>query len=112
VVELSEGALLKALAVVAPAGILLSGSAVLFFRRKTVCASLQLLGAGCLMVVALAHVAEAVHLFPWMGWGLDYSPGHYLDLWSAVLGLTLFPAGYLAHALRVSRSRPPWTPRG
>jgi len=35
-----------------------------------------------------------------MRWGLEDSPGHYLDLVSAILGLTLFPAGYLAHALR------------
>ena len=46
-----EVALFRALAALAPAGMLLSGSAVLFFRRKTVCTSLQLLGAGCLMVV-------------------------------------------------------------
>ena len=31
--------------------------------------------------------------------GLEHSAGHYLDLWSAVLGLTLFPVGYLFHAL-------------
>ena len=31
--------------------------------------------------------------------GLEQGVGHYLDLWSAVLGLTLFPVGYLFHAL-------------
>lgn len=91
--------LLKALVALVPACMLLSGSAVLFFRGKTVWSLLQLLGAGCLLVVVLAHVSEALHLFPWMRWGLVDSVGHYLDLWSAVLGLTLFPVGYLLHAL-------------
>lgn len=31
---------------------------------------------------------------------LEHSVGHYLDLWGAVLGLTLFPIGYLLHALK------------
>src|SRR5216684_6920104 len=79
--------------------VLFSGSVVLFFREKTVWSLLQLLGAGCLMVVLLTHVFEALHLFPWMHWGRNDSIGHYLDLWSAILGLTLFPLGYLLHAL-------------
>ena len=60
---------------------------------------LQLFGAGCLMVVVLAHVCEAVHLFPFMHWGIKHSVGHYLDLWSALLGVALFAVGYLFHAL-------------
>jgi hypothetical protein len=51
------------------------------------------------MVVVLAHVSEALRLFPWMHWGLEHSAGHYLDLSGAVLGLTLFPTGYLLHSL-------------
>src|SRR5713226_526294 len=90
-----------ALAAVLPACVLLAGSAVLFFRGKTVSSLLQLLGAGCLVVVVLTHVSEALRLFPWMHWGLKDSVGHYLDLWSAVLGVTLFPLGYLFHALRL-----------
>jgi len=46
-----------------------------------------------------SHVSEALHLFP--GWGLEHSAGHYLDLSSAVVGLTLFPVGgisFKAHA--------------
>ena len=54
-----------------------------------------MLGAGCLVVVVLTHLREALHLLPWMHWGLEHSAGHYLDLGSAVLGLTLFPIGYL-----------------
>src|SRR5437764_10648708 len=95
----SEVTLFRALVAMVPTGMLFSGSVVLFFRGKTVCSSLQLLGAGCLVVVVLTHVSEALHLLPWMRWGVEHSPGHYLDLWSAVLGLTLFPVGYLFHAL-------------
>jgi hypothetical protein len=52
------------------------------------------------MVVVLTHVCEGLHLFPWMHWGLEQGIRHYLDFWSAVLGFTLFPVGYLFHALR------------
>jgi hypothetical protein len=50
-------------------------------------------------VVALTHVCEALQLFPGMKWGLEHSTGHYLDLSSAVLGVTLFPIGYFLDAL-------------
>jgi hypothetical protein len=56
--------LLKTLVALAPAGMLLSGSAVLFFRGRTVGSFLQLLGAGCLVVVVLTHVSEALQLSP------------------------------------------------
>jgi len=92
-------ALLKALVALGPVCVLFSGSLVLFFREKIVCSFLQLLGAGCLVIVVLTHVSEALHLFPWMHWGLEHSAGHYLDLCSAVFGLTLFPIGYLLHSL-------------
>jgi hypothetical protein len=91
--------LLKALVALAPASMLFSGSVVLSLRRKTVPSFLQLLGAGCLVVVVSTHVSEALHLFPSMHWGHERSVGHYLDLWSAVLGLALFPMGYLLQAL-------------
>ncbi len=92
--------LLRGLVALVPACVLFSGSAVLFFREKTVWSFLQLLGAACLVVVVLTHICEALHLFPWMHWGSEHSVGHYLDFGSAVLGLTLFPVGYLFHALR------------
>ncbi len=91
--------LLKALVALVPTCMLLAGSVVLFFREKTLWTFLQIVGAGCLVVVALTHVSEALHLFAWMQWGLEDSFGHYLDLSSAILGLTLFPIGYLLHAL-------------
>ena len=89
----------RALLVLVPASMLFVGSVALFVRAKTVGSLLQLLGAGCLVVVVLAHIFEALHLFPWMNWGLEHSVGHYFDFWNAVLGLTLFPVGYLLHAL-------------
>jgi len=78
---------------------LLSAAAVLFFKRTTVSSLLQLLGAVCLLLVVLAHVSEALHLVPWMNWGSEHSVGHYVDFASALLGLTLFPVGYLFHAI-------------
>lgn len=83
--------LAKALVALLPAGMLFLGSIVLFVRRKAVPTFLQVTGAGCLLVVVLTHVAEALHLFPWMHWGLEHSVGHYLDFWSAIFGFTLFP---------------------
>ncbi len=53
--------------------------------------------AACLVVVVLTHVCEALHFFPWMRWGEPDSVGHYLDLSSAILGLTLTPVGYVLH---------------
>jgi hypothetical protein len=50
-------------------------------------------------MVVLTHLCEALHVFPRTQWGSQHSAGYYLDLWSAVLGLTLFPIGYLLHAL-------------
>jgi hypothetical protein len=96
--------LLKALAAVVPASMLFAGSIVLVFRAKTVFSVLQLIGTGGFVVVILAHVCEALHLLPWMGWGLENSAGHYLDFAGAVLALTLFPIGYLLHALRAART--------
>jgi hypothetical protein len=90
-----------------PTCILFSGAAILFFKVKTACSLLQLLGAGCLMVVVLAHGAETLRLLPWMQWGAPDSIGHYVDFWSAVLGLTMFPAGYLCHALTKLHGSPP-----
>lgn len=91
--------LVKATFALIPAFILFAGSVVTFLRGKTAWSFLQLFGAGCLVVVVLTHVCEALRLFPGMQWGRKDSFGHYLDFWSAILGLTLFPIGYLLHAL-------------
>jgi hypothetical protein len=51
--------------------------------------ALTLAGIFCLVIVAPTHVAEHWHILPSKGWGLPDSPGHYLDLASAVLGVGL-----------------------
>jgi len=95
----SQVTLMRALVASVPVGMLFAGALALFLRGKALSSLLQLLGAGCLVVVVLAHICEALHLFPSMEWGLELSPGHYLDFGSAVLGLTSFPLGYLLHTL-------------
>jgi hypothetical protein len=55
---------------------------------------LMVLGVGCLIIVVFTHICEACHLFSVMGWGLKHSPGHYLDLSAAILGLVFLAAGY------------------
>ncbi len=91
---------LKVVVTLLPAGMILCGSAILFFREKATRNLLQLLGASCLVLVVLAHLCEALQLFPSMLWGRPDSVGHYFDLLSAILGLTLFPIGYLLHTTR------------
>lgn len=56
---------------------------------------LLLLGFACVVIVVFTHVAERLKLFPGMEWGLPNSPGHYLDLVSALLGCALLIAGVL-----------------
>ncbi len=95
---------MKALVALLPAAALFSGAMLLVLRGRTASSLLQLLGAGFLVVVVLAHVSESLHLRPWMRWGRADGPGHYLDLSSAILGATMFPVGYLLEAL--NRKRP------
>jgi hypothetical protein len=94
-----SAALFKTLVALVPTLMLFSGSVFLYLREKTIPSLMQLLGAGCLALVVLTHVCEALQLFPRMRWGFEDSVGHYLDFWSAAVGLTLFPLGYLFHAL-------------
>ena len=101
-------ALAKAMIALVPTCLLLCGSLVLLVKGRTVFSVLQVLGAVCLVVVALAHIAEALRWFPSMRWGESQSPGHYLDLSSAVLGITLFPLGtssrHSGHRAAVTRA--------
>jgi len=89
----------KALIGLFPGSILLLGSGIIFLRRRTTSSLLQVIGASGFVTVGLTHVCEAAHFLPWMKWGLGNSPGHYLDLASALVALTLFPIGYLVHAV-------------
>lgn len=87
--------LLKALLALLPVSMLVAGSIRVSLRRRSVSTFLQLAGAACLVVVVMTHVCETLHLFGWMQWGSADSPGHYLDLASAIGGVVLFPLGYL-----------------
>lgn len=89
--------LVKALVALVPVGLLVAASRRMLARRATAFSLLQLVGAGCLLVVVLTHICEALGLFPWMHWGDAQSVGHYLDLVSAILGFTLLPVGYFFH---------------
>jgi hypothetical protein len=60
---------------------------------------MQLVGAAFIVMVVLTHVCEAFRWFPGMHWGEPHSPGHYLDLVSAIIAASAFPLGYLLHAL-------------
>ena len=99
--------LLKALVMLALVGLLLLWSAISFTRSRQPWSGIRLAGATCLLVVVLTHLCEALGLFPVMRWGSPTSPGHYLDLSSALLGLTLLPAGYLGAYLSARRTALP-----
>jgi hypothetical protein len=92
--------LLKVLLALVPTFFMLVGAILVFLREREVTSLLQLLGAANLVVVVLAHICEGLGLFPAMQWGEEQSAGHYVDLSSAILALTLFPTGYLLHALK------------
>jgi hypothetical protein len=101
-----DAPLTRVLIAAVPVGALLVGAFALHFRTRSAATVLQFAGAVALQVVVLAHLFEALGGLPAMGWGHPESPGHYLDLAGAVLGLTLFPLGYLWHALRSRPTRP------
>ena len=82
-----SGTLIKSFVALAPSSMLLFGSVVLLSKTKNVGSLLQVLGAGCLNLVILAHIAEALHWFAFMHWGQEHNIGHYLDLTSAILGI-------------------------
>ena len=92
--------LVKALIALVPAVLLLALSAAVFVSRRNLAAFLQLAGSGCLVIVVLTHVCEALGLFPSMRFGEPDSAGHYLDLTSAVVGVTFFLTGWIVRRLR------------
>jgi hypothetical protein len=61
---------------------------------------LFLAGCACLTVVVLTHIAERFGILPGMGWGLPDSPGHYLDLTSAISGAVLLLAAGIVRLLQ------------
>lgn len=79
---------------------LLVASALSYRGHKTLPSLIQLIGASLLLVVVFAHLCEAFSILPSMGWGKERTPGHYLDLSSAVLGAVLLAVGSV---LRIAR---------
>jgi hypothetical protein len=59
----------RLLAIGIPVCAVLWVTAIGFARERTVWRLLQFIGAVFLLVVVLAHIAEAYHLIPWMHWG-------------------------------------------
>jgi hypothetical protein len=86
-------AVLKGILALAATATLLAGSTILYQRRRTLGSFLPLLGAACFVVVALAHVCEALAILSAFGWGQPRSIGHYIDLGAMVLGVTFVSAG-------------------
>lgn len=70
-------------------------SAIQFARERAVSRGLRLIGSTFLLVVVASHLAEKFEWFAGMGWGLPDRPGHYIDLVSAILGVSLFAGGSL-----------------
>lgn len=91
--------LVKAVVALVPTCMLLFGAAIMSSREKSLTLVLQLLGAGALVAVALAHVCEAISSPGCIG-GLSTAPG---TTWMPPVPfsvLPLFPTGYLFRALR------------
>ena len=65
---------------------------VQFAKEGAISSGLRLIGSVLLLVVAASHFAEKFRWLAWMGWGLPNSPGHYVDLVSAIVGGSLFSA--------------------
>ena len=95
----------KLLAIGIPVSVILFGTVIGYARERNSWRLLQVAGAISLLNVVLAHIAEAFHLARWMRWGESDSPGHYLDFFSAILGLTLLPLGYVFHILNRRKHR-------
>jgi hypothetical protein len=93
--------LLKASAGLILVGVLCASSTFAHRKKRTWSSAFQLAGACFLLVVVAVHVCEALQLLSWMDWGATNSAGHYLDLVSAIAGLTLLSFGLL---LRVTKS--------
>jgi hypothetical protein len=66
-----------------------------YVRTRATGALLEAIGAAGLAMLGVTHLCEGLHILPWMRWGIDGSPGHYLNLASVAIGLTLLPIGYV-----------------
>jgi hypothetical protein len=61
--------LVKALIVLVPTCLLLIVAIVMFSRGRSLAMFMQLLGAGSLVVVAFAHICQALNVLAWMHCG-------------------------------------------
>jgi len=96
--------LVRSFVALIPVALLLWSIGVLS-KERTLGPILAFLGAVCLLIVVLTHVAESLHLFAFMHWGDAHSAGHYLDLTSAILGVSLSSAGLILRARGRARSK-------
>jgi uncharacterized membrane protein len=96
-----NGNLGLALLISVPILLLLVLSFVRFQRVPTMSNAFPALGAACLSVMVLTHIAEALRLFPAMGFGQRHSLGHYLDLASTYLGIAFLVAASLCPLLKL-----------
>jgi hypothetical protein len=99
-----NGILLRSFVALFPVALLLAWSIAVLSKDRALGPILQFMGAAFLLIVVLTHVAEALHLFAVMHWGDPHSVGHYLDLSSAILGVSLLPAGLMLRAGTARRS--------
>jgi hypothetical protein len=85
------------------AALLAAVSTTSVIRKPDPAGLVQLAGSVLLLIMMLTHVAEAFSLLPQMGWGRPGTPGHYLDLVSAVTGLALLVSGVSLRVLGTGR---------
>jgi uncharacterized membrane protein len=98
--------LFRLIGITIPVCAVLAFSLIALVRKRKSGAFVQLIGSAFLLIVVLAHVAEAYHLFPRMGWGLPNSPGLFLDLFSAIVGIILLVFWYFSRRnIRRGKSR-------
>jgi hypothetical protein len=102
---MGEGMKVTLFAVDIPVCAILFVSIIGFTKERSIWRFVQLLGGGLPAHDGACAHWEAFHLFPGMNWGRNNSAGHYLDLFSSILGLTLFPLGYLLQVLMHQSSR-------
>ena len=81
-------------------------SVSVLMTRRGVSSVLLALGCGSFAVMALTHVFEAYSLLPRLGWGKPHTVGHFIDLITALLGITLVGASFLLRSVqRQSRGK-------
>ena len=92
--------LLKALAGLILIGVLCASSTLTHRKKRSWSSAFQLAGGCFLLVVVASHICEALQLLAWMDWGAANSVGHYLDLVSAIAGVTLLSFGLFLRAVK------------